>query len=358
MYRYTRKSSDFSPQAIKLHHKNGSFTTNSTIPRHCRLQIAAGVFIALYLPPEKCHPRLDKKTNTKRHPRLDKKTNTKRHPRLDRGSNTITMKFKNANVLITGGASGIGRIMGRMALEKEAKCYIIWDINAQGIESTCKEFSKYGNVRGYVVDVSDNEAIKAAYRTTVEECGDIDILINNAGIITSNKTFDKQTESEIVRTMQINTLAPMFVTLAMLPDMLKRDKGHICNIASAGGMLANPKMSVYTASKWAAIGWSDSVRIELQQMKSNVHVTTVAPFYIRTGMFEGVNSWLIPILPPEYVCKRVIRAIERNTIFRGIPFGSHFIRFWQTVLPTCAFDLIFGKVVGLYHAMDDFTGRK
>ena len=279
-------------------------------------------------------------------------------PSVVEGSNTINMNFKNSNVLITGGASGIGKIMGRRALQKGAKCFIIWDINAQGIEAVRKEFSKYGKVKGYIVDISDNEAIKTAYRQTVEECGDIDILINNAGIITSNKTFDKQTESEIVKTMQINTLAPMFVTLAVLPDMLKRNRGHICNITSAGGMLANPKMSVYAASKWAAIGWSDSVRIELQQMKSKVHVTTVAPFYIRTGMFEGVKSWLIPILPPEYVAKRVIRAIERNTIFRGIPFSSHFIRFWQTVLPICVFDFIFGKVVGLYHALDHFTGRK
>ena len=274
------------------------------------------------------------------------------------GSKKSNMNFKNANVLITGGASGIGKIMGRRALQKGAKCFIIWDINIQGIEAVRQEFCRYGKVKGYVVDVSDNEAIKAAYRQTVEECGDIDILINNAGIITSNKTFDQQTEGEIVKTMQINTLAPMFVTLAVLPDMLKRDRGHICNITSAGGMLANPKMSVYAASKWAAIGWSDSVRIELQQMKSKVHVTTVAPFYIRTGMFEGVKSWLIPILPPEYVAKRVIRAIERNTIFRGIPFSSHFIRFWQTVLPICVFDFIFGKVVGLYHALDHFTGRK
>ena len=268
------------------------------------------------------------------------------------------MRIKNANVLITGGASGIGKIMGRMALERGAKCFIIWDINAEGIKTTCQEFSKYGNVKGYVVDVSDMKAIKDAYNKTVEECGNIDILINNAGIITSNKTFNLQTENEIVRTMQINTIAPMFVTLAILPDMIRRNYGHVCNITSAGGMLANPKMSVYAASKWAAIGWSDSVRIELQQMKSNVHVTTVAPFYIKTGMFEGVKSWLIPVLPPEYVAKRVIRAIEHNTIFRGIPFSSHFIRFWQTILPIRIFDFIFGKIVGLYHAMDDFTGRK
>ena len=268
------------------------------------------------------------------------------------------MKFENANVLITGGASGIGKIMGRMALEKGANCFIIWDINLAGIEATKKELGKYGRVKGYVVDVSNHEVVNLAYRKTVEDCGRVDILINCAGIITSNKTFDQQTYDEMTRTMNINTLAPMFVTRAMLPDMLERNSGHVCNIASAGGMLSNPKMSVYAASKWGAIGWSDSVRIELQDMKSNVHITTVAPYYINTGMFDGVKSPVIPILKPEYVAKKIIRAIERNKSFKGIPFGFHFIRFWQFLLPTRLFDWFFGEVMGIYHAMDAFTGRK
>ena len=268
------------------------------------------------------------------------------------------MKFENANVLITGGASGIGKIMGRMALEKGAKCFIIWDINLAGIEATRKELAKYGKVKGYVVDVSDYEMVTLAYRKAVEDCGNIDIVINCAGIITSNKTFDRQTEDEMRRTLSINTLAPMFVTRAALPDMLERNSGHVCTIASAGGMLSNPKMSVYAASKWGAIGWSDSVRIELQEMKSQVHVTTVAPYYINTGMFDGVKSPVIPILKPEYVAKRVIRAIERNKSFKGIPFGFHFIRFWQFLLPTKVFDWFFGEVMGIYHAMDAFIGRK
>ena len=268
------------------------------------------------------------------------------------------MKLENANVLITGGASGIGKIMGRMALERGAKRFIIWDINLTGIEQTRKELSSYGKVKGYVGNVADNDIVTAAYRKTVEDCGPIDILINCAGIVTSNKTFDQQTPEEIVRTMNINAIAPMFVARAILPDMLKRNSGHICNITSAGGMLSNPKMSVYAASKWAATGWSDSVRIELEEMKSNVHVTTVAPYYINTGMFDGAKSRIIPILKPEYVCKRVIRAIEKNTRFRGIPFGFHFIRFCQAILPTTIFDFIFGKIVGIYHAMDEFTGRK
>lgn len=268
------------------------------------------------------------------------------------------MKLENANILITGGASGIGRLMGRMALEKGARCFIIWDINLTGIQKTEQELSRYGKVKGYLVDVSDNQKVTETYRQTVADCGAIDILINCAGIITSNKTFDQMGPDEITRTMNINTIAPMLVARAMLPDMLRRDHGHICNITSAGGMLSNPKMSVYAASKWGATGWSDSVRIELQEMKSNVHVTTVAPYYINTGMFDGVKSRIIPILKPEYVSKRILRAIERNTSFRGIPFGFHFIRFWQAILPTRLFDWFFGKVFGIYHAMDDFTGRK
>lgn len=268
------------------------------------------------------------------------------------------MKFEKANVLITGGASGIGKIMGRMALEKGAACLIIWDINPQSIAAAVSELGKKGKVKGYIVDVSKPETVNESYLKVAGECGEVDILINCAGIVTSNKTFDKQTTDEIIRTMNINTLAPMFVTRVMLPGMIKRNRGHVCNIASAGGMLSNPKMSVYAASKWGAIGWSDSVRIELQDMKSDVHFTTVAPYYINTGMFDGVRSRIIPILKPEYVAKRIIRAIERNKSFRGIPFGLHFIRFWQFILPTRVFDWFFGEVMGIYHAMDEFTGRK
>lgn len=270
----------------------------------------------------------------------------------------VVMKFENANVLITGGASGIGKIMGRLALERGAACLIIWDINQQNIAAAVSELSQKGKVKGYIVDVSRNEMVVEGYAKVAAECGEVDILINCAGIITSNKTFDKQTADEIVRTMNINTIAPMFVTRAMLPGMIKRNRGHVCNIASAGGMLSNPKMSVYAASKWGAIGWSDSVRIELQDMKSDVHVTTIAPYYINTGMFDGVKSRIIPILKPEYAARKIIRAIEKNKSFKGIPFGFHFIRLWQAILPVRVFDWLFGEVFGIYHTMDEFTGRK
>ena len=126
------------------------------------------------------------------------------------------MKIKNSNVLITGGASGIGKIMGRMALEKGAKALIIWDINEQNIAATVEEFSTKGKVKGYRVDVGNMEAVREAYATVVKECGDIDILINNAGIITGNKTFDQVDIAEIDRTMLINAIAPMYVARASM----------------------------------------------------------------------------------------------------------------------------------------------
>ncbi|MBO5881194.1 MAG: SDR family NAD(P)-dependent oxidoreductase [Paraprevotella sp.] len=271
-------------------------------------------------------------------------------------------KFKGKNVLITGGASGIGRLMGAMALDKGAATLIIWDINQENIDNTISEFSNKGKVIGHRVDVSNEQNVIDAAKTAKKELGEIDIVINCAGIITSNKTFDRYESAEIHRTMNINAIAPMIVAQQFLPDMIKRNSGHICNISSAGGLVANPKMSVYAASKWAVIGWSDSVRIELEQMRSNVRITTVAPYYIKTGMFDGVQSPIVPLMEPEYAARHIIKAIEKNkkmaVVTKLIPFPYHFVRLMQGILPTVPFDWLFGKVFGFYHSMDHFTGRK
>lgn len=268
-------------------------------------------------------------------------------------------KIKDSVVLVTGGASGIGRIMARMAAERGARRVAVWDINAEAVVQTVEEFASKGfEIMGYCVDVADNEAVSKTYRRMREECGAVDILINNAGIITGNRTFDKFSVEEIEQTMNINAKAPMVLALQMLPEMIERDRGHICNITSAAGMISNPRMSVYVASKWAALGWSDSVRIELKQRGSGVHVTTVAPYYINTGMFDGVTSPVLPILDPERTCRKILRAIEHNRDFRGIPLGFHLIRFAQGILPTSWFEFIFGRCCGIFSAMDSFTGRK
>lgn len=268
------------------------------------------------------------------------------------------MKIKDSIILITGGASGIGRIMGRVALERGAKAVAVWDINQQNLDTVIKEHSALGTAKGYIVDVTDYDRIKEAYAEVVKDFGQVDILINNAGVVTTNKTFDENTKRDIDLTITINTIAPMYVAQVMLPDMIARNSGHICNITSAAGLLSNPRMSVYAASKWAAMGWSDSVWIELKEKKSDVRITTFAPYFINTGMFDGVKSWFFPILDPEKVVKRVFRAIEKNKRFQGMPFAFRFARFMQGILPMRGADYIFGEIFGIYHAMDHFTGRK
>lgn len=268
------------------------------------------------------------------------------------------MKIKNCTILITGGASGIGRIMGRIALQQGAKSVAVWDINESNITDTIASHAAYGTTKGYCVDVSSAERVAEAYTETTRDLGPVDIVIQCAGIVTSNKPFHENTLQDINRTMTINAIAPMYVGLSALQDMVARDHGQIATVASAAGMLSMPKMSVYTASKWSTIGWSDSVRIELQRMKSNVKITTIAPYFINTGMFDGVQSKIFPILEPEKTARKILKGIEKDKTFVGIPFKYHFIRFMQGIIPQRPFDWFFGDVFGLYTVMDHFTGRK
>lgn len=268
------------------------------------------------------------------------------------------MKLKDKNVLITGGASGIGRIMARIAMQKGAKNVAIWDISEKNINDTISELQSYGNIKAYQVDVASSQMVNDTYSQVVSDFGQVDIVIQCAGIVTSNNTFNNNTIDEIDRTMKINAIAPMYVGLCALKEMEERGSGHLVTVTSAAGMLSMPKMSIYSASKWCAIGWSDSVRLELKRMKSHVRVTTVAPYFINTGMFDGVRSKVFPILNPEKTAAKIIRAIEHNKDFAGIPFSFHFIRLMEGLLPQKIFDWFYGDVFGIYDVMDGFKGRR
>ncbi|MGN0188086.1 MAG: SDR family NAD(P)-dependent oxidoreductase, partial [Candidatus Cryptobacteroides sp.] len=106
------------------------------------------------------------------------------------------MIIRNQNVLITGGASGIGRIMGELALKKGARSLVIWDINQANIDASVKDLSRFGKVAGYRVDVSDSGAVETAYAQVKKDLGYVDILIQCAGIVTGNRTFEKNSVDE------------------------------------------------------------------------------------------------------------------------------------------------------------------
>jgi short-subunit dehydrogenase len=265
-------------------------------------------------------------------------------------------QLEGKTVLITGGASGIGKIMSRLFLERKARV-VIWDIDQQKMDETIAELSAKGNITGFLVDISKADEIHEAAKKVKQELGVVDVLINNAGIVVG-KYFHEHTAFDIIKTMEINANAPMLITSEFLGDMILRDSGHICNIASSGGLISNPKMSVYAASKWSLIGWSDSLRLEMQQIKKNVHVTTIMPYYINTGMFDGVQS-KIPILDPERAALTIVKAIEKNKIMITIPgYIYRVTRFAQALLPFKVFDWFAGSVLGIYKTMEHFTGRK
>ncbi len=148
--------------------------------------------------------------------------------------------IERSTILITGGASGIGRLLGSSFIDKGCTTLILWDVNETMLNETIREFSsRLNNVKGYVVDVSDPGQILSAAERTLREAGPVDILINNAGIIVG-KYFHEHSHAEIGRTMAVNADALMHVAREFLPGMIERKKGHIVNISSAAGMVGNP----------------------------------------------------------------------------------------------------------------------
>ena len=267
-------------------------------------------------------------------------------------------QFKGSTVLITGGASGIGRLMGEICLQEGARRLIIWDIDRKKTEEFVSGLiSKGYEVHSYHTDVSRVEEIIMAATDIRQKFGAIDLLFNNAGIIVG-KEFIYHTHHDIDLTMDINASALMHVALEFIPGMIEKKKGHVINIASAAGLVANPKMTVYVASKHAVVGWSESLRMELETISKDLHVTTVTPSYIDTGMFTGVHSPVVPILKPEYAARKIIDGVKKNKIIVRMPRIVYAVPFIKGILPQRWFDLIVGKWFGFHKSMDTFKGKK
>ncbi|OAN61803.1 short-chain dehydrogenase [Balneola sp. EhC07] len=267
--------------------------------------------------------------------------------------------FSGKSILITGAASGIGFIMGRMALEKGAKHLVMWDINSESLSASANELTSKGySVSTNLVDVRNKEQVSKVSEVVIKEQGTIDILFNNAGIVVG-KSFEDHSYKDIENTLAVNSLGLMYVARAFLPAMIENGFGRIINIASAAGLTPNPGMTVYAASKWAAVGWSDSLRIELEQNHENIKVLTVMPSYINTGMFDGVKApLLIPLLDPEKISAKILNSVEKEKFILREPFMIKLSPFVRGILPARIYDFIAGKILKVYSSMNTFTGRK
>jgi NAD(P)-dependent dehydrogenase (short-subunit alcohol dehydrogenase family) len=265
-------------------------------------------------------------------------------------------------VLVTGAAMGMGRLFAQRAVAEDAAAVVLWDVNEADLTDTAAELSEGGTqVRTDVVDVGDWQAVKAAAAEVLAEFGGIDIVINNAGIVRGNHYFwETDTQRDVALTLDVNTLGPMAIAREFLPGMI--DSGGECrlvNLASAAGLTPNPRLAAYAGSKWAMVGWSESVRLELEQAgHHSVRVTTVCPYYIKTGMFDGATSApLLPLLEPEDVVDETWGAMLKGKAFVIMPKTVLLSEAFKGIVPLWMRDFLADRVFGIYHTMDDFHGR-
>ena len=266
-------------------------------------------------------------------------------------------ELRDRNVLITGAASGLGRLLA-LKMAARGATLILWDVDAQGLERVRGEVSATGRrVSAYPCNLRDRAAIASTALATLRDHGHVDVLVNNAGVV-SGKTLLEASDDHVLRTFEVNTLALFWTTRAFLPEMMRRDSGHIVTIASAAGIVGTSRLVDYCSSKHAAVGFDESLRLELKRLGSHIQTTVVCPFYITTGMFTGVKTrfqWLLPILEPEYATDRIMQAIERDRRRLIMP-RIVYTTFLGRILPIRAFDGLM-EFLGVNKSMDDFVGR-
>lgn len=262
------------------------------------------------------------------------------------------------HVLITGAGSGIGRLMALGAVRRGASKLVLWDVNLAAAKAVAKEVESLGAAAlPMSIDVSKKATVVAGAEKVLQKIGHLDVLINNAGVV-SGKHFLELDEKDIALTYNVNTFALYWTIGAFLPSMLERDSGRLVTIASAAGLAGSSRLTDYSGSKHAAVGFMESLRAELRDSGSSVSALTVNPFYINTGMFDGVKSGspLLPIQDHDEATSRILDAVEstkRELLLPGMVYSVRIFR----LLPTAIFDWI-ADAFGINKAMKTFRGRR
>ncbi len=260
-------------------------------------------------------------------------------------------------VVITGAASGLGRLLALAVARKKAAHVVLWDVDKTGLTTVKKEVEALGAAATTAtLDITDPEAVEKAAKRAITKTGVVDVLINNAGVV-SGKDFLDLTPEDIQKTFAVNTLALYWTTRAFLPGMMERDRGRIVTVASAAGFAGVAKQTDYAASKHAAVGFTESLRAELRGANSAVTTLTVCPYYVNTGMFDGVKSGspFLPILEPQPTVNRIVAAIESTRRELLLPSMVWSVRLFR-LFPASWFDAI-ADLFGINKSMATFRGR-
>jgi NAD(P)-dependent dehydrogenase (short-subunit alcohol dehydrogenase family) len=225
------------------------------------------------------------------------------------GQRSARQGLAGRDVAITGGARGIGLQTAKAFSERGARV-LIGDIDFDGAKAAVGEVP---GVRAVRLDVRDGQA----FERFVDEAGELDVLVNNAGIMPLGPFLDEQ-EEVTRRQIEVNLWGVMAGMRAALPGMVERGRGQIVNVASMGGRFPLPGAATYTATKAAVIGLTEAVRHELRG--SGVTLTTVLPALVETELVAGVPEGRgLPAATPEQAATAIVRGVERRSATVYVP---------------------------------------
>jgi len=238
--------------------------------------------------------------------------------------NQLSTKMKNNNVLLTGATGGMGRAFSQLLFDKGANLVLVGrdrhKLHELKVALLASNSGATNKVEIFAVDLVDSAQRQAliAYLQTLEF--EINLLINNAGI-SQLSLLEQTTESEINGIISTNTIAPMQLTQALLPILLKQSSAQIINIGSTFGSIGFPGYSAYCASKFALRGFSQALSREL----ADTHVTVkyLSPRATKTNLISVRIKQLNTALKtatdlPEHVAKELLALIEQKKTERYI----------------------------------------
>jgi uncharacterized protein len=218
------------------------------------------------------------------------------------------MRINDSVVVVTGASSGIGEETAVRLAQQGARVLAV----ARSERSLHELAERQPGITPFVADVTDPEGRAA----TIEAAGDVDVLVNNAGLGWGGPVEDMPAAS--VRTLfEVNVLALIDLTQRVLPGMLQRRRGHIINMASVASWVATPNLTVYSSTKFAVQGFSEGLRREL--LGRGVAVTTINPGPVATRFAargdenrptDQLNDERMPGVPASTVADEVVRAIQ------------------------------------------------
>jgi all-trans-retinol dehydrogenase (NAD+) len=235
------------------------------------------------------------------------------------GLNPLKKSIKGDHVFLTGAGSGIGQGMAIKLGQMGCKLSLS-DINVESLKETVDLCVKAGvkaeNIYTFYCDVSSSQSIKEGASKARDAFGNVNILINNAGIVSGKPTMEL-TDAMMDRTLRVNTISHLHTIKEFLPGMIASKRGHIVTIASMAGLICIPSLSDYCASKFGAVAIDEAVRLELNKdgHSSYVKTTCICPYFISTGMFNGAKkAFPMYILTPQEVVDRIVAAIQQEEL--------------------------------------------